>query len=139
VATMGQIEINCVDMFRSSPSPDREAGVGFASPSLLSVATWARVLGATKALSGDNRQLGPLSSPISGLSTVVAMGQIKINWDEMFHNSPSPDCGSTSASPAPLRCHQRRGRERWAPRRRYWATSDNGVPRQPPMEEVLSA
>lgn len=32
MATMGQIEINCVDMFRSSPSPDREAGVGFASP-----------------------------------------------------------------------------------------------------------
>lgn len=79
-------QIDWEEIFCNSPSPDREADVCFASPSL--------ALGTVKALSGDERRQGPLSSPISRLSVVVAMGQIGIDWKEMFRNSPSLDHGA---------------------------------------------
>jgi hypothetical protein len=94
VAAMGQIGIDWKEMFQNSPSPNRRADVCFASPSLASVAMRAQALGATKALSDNDRRWGSLSSLISGLSAMAAMGQIGIDWKEMFRNSPSPDCGA---------------------------------------------
>jgi hypothetical protein len=88
---MVQIGIDWKEMFHNSPSPDCEADVCFASPSSALVAMQARVLVAAKALSDNERRWGSLSSPISGLSTTTVMGQIGIDWQEMFRNSPSLD------------------------------------------------